>query len=86
MVTATTLGASIWFRDLLANAPNPTTGVTNIASPAVYTAVLISIGIAIGLTLGSLVPYAYRKARRIEDSPSPAQPAPPMLEAVAVNG
>jgi hypothetical protein len=86
MVAATTLGASIWFRDLLANAPNPTTGVSTIASPAVYTAILISIGIAIGLTLGSLVPYAYRKARRLEDSPSPPQPAPPMLQAVAVNG
>jgi hypothetical protein len=85
-VAATTLGASIWFRDLLLHAPKPTTGVANIASPAVYTAVLISIGIAIGMTLGSLVPYAYRKARRIEDSPSPAQPAPPMLQAVAVNG
>jgi len=86
LVAATTLGASIWFRDLLAHAPKPTTGVNNFASPAVYTAILISIGFAIGLTLGSLVPYAYRKARRIEDSPPLAQPALPMLQAVAANG
>jgi hypothetical protein len=83
VVAATTLGASIWFRELLLHAPKPTSGVTSIASPAVYTAVLISIGIAIGLTLGSLVPFAYRKARRVEDSPSPV---PAVLQAVAVNG
>ena len=86
VVAATTLGASIWFQDLLAGASKPVTGTNNMAPQAVYAAILISIGSAIGLTLGSLVPYAYRKARRVEDSPSPAQPAPPMLQAVAVNG
>ena len=85
-VAAATLGASIWFGQLIAQASKPTTGVSNIASPAVYTAILISIGIAIGLTLGTLVPFAYRKARRVEDSPSPALPAPPLLQAVVVNG
>ncbi len=85
-VAAATLGASIWFGQLIAQASKPATGVSNIASPAVYAAILISIGIAIGLTLGTLVPSAYRKARRVEDSPSPALPAPPLLQAVVVNG
>lgn len=86
VVAATTYGASIWFRDLLMHAPKPTTGASNVASPAVYAAILITIGVAIGLTLGSLVPYAYRKARRAEEAPTPLQPAPPILQVVPVNG
>ena len=80
-VAASTIGASIWFRDLLQSVSGPVAGVpAGAPSPAAYTAIVIAISIAIGLTLGSLVPYAYRRARRAGDE----RPAAPVLQPVAV--
>lgn len=84
-VAASTFIASEWFKDLARRIEEPVPGVPADALPLpVYAAILVGISVAIGMTLGTLVPHAYRKARRAEDNPPAPAPAPVPLQPVAV--